>query len=66
MRILFLLSVGLNALFLRSYVRSRIKRERRRMRMEHERYKRTFMENLRRIRADWRPKLLEDRKGLDA
>lgn len=63
MGILFLLSAGLNVLFIRSYVRSYLKRERRRMREEHKRYKLAFMENLRRIHADWTPKLLESRKG---
>ena len=53
MKILLLLSLALNAMFLRSYVRSLAKRERRRLREEHERYRRSFMENLRRIRADW-------------
>ena len=66
MRILFLLSICLNALFVRSYVRSYAKRERRRMREEHERYRLAFMENLRRIRADWTPKLLEAWKGQNA
>ena len=66
MGILFLLSLGLNAVFIRSYVRSYAKRERRRMREEHERYKLAFIEDLRRIRADWTPKLLEARKGRNA
>ena len=55
MKILFLLSLGLNAMFIRSYVRSLAKRERRRLREKHERYRLAFMENLRRIRADWTP-----------
>lgn len=58
MKILLLLSLVMNAMFIRSYIRSYARRERRRMRVEHERYKRAFMENLRRIRADWTPKLL--------
>lgn len=57
MGILFLLSAGLNALFIRSYVRSYAKRERRRMREAHERYKLAFVENLRRIHTDWTPAL---------
>ena len=55
MRILLLLSLGMNAMFIRSYVRSCARRERRRLREEHERYRLAFMENLRRIRADWMP-----------
>ena len=55
MKILLLLSLGLNAMFIRSYVRSCVRRERRRRREEHERYRLAFMENLRRIRADWMP-----------
>ena len=66
MKILLLLSLGMNAMFIRSYVRSYARRERRRMREEHERYRLAFMENLRRIRADWTPKLLEARKGQNA
>ncbi len=66
MKILLLLSLGLNAVFIRSYVRSYLKRERRRLREERERYGRAFMENLRRIREDWTPKLPEIRKGRGA
>ena len=66
MKILLLLSLCMNAMFIRSYVRSLAKRERRRLREKHERYKRVFMENLRRIRADWTPKLPEARKGQSA
>lgn len=55
MKILLLLSLCMNAMFIRSYVRSLAKRERRRLREKHERYRLAFMENLRRIRADWTP-----------
>ena len=62
MGILLLLSVGLNVVLIAGLVR----RERRRLREEHKRYRRAFMENLRRIHADLTPGLPEARKGRDA
>ena len=59
MTILLLISLGLNAVFIRSY----IEREQRRRNREHERYKRQFAADLKRINVDWNPKLLEARKG---
>lgn len=59
MAILLLASLGLNVVFIRSYV----KREQRRRNREHKRYRLAFMDNLQRIHADWTPKLPEARKG---
>ena len=59
MTILLLVSLGLNAVFIRSHV----KREQRRRNREHKRYRLAFMDNLRRIHADWTPGLPEVQKG---